>query len=293
MPDRGLLQNLWQYAQDAELQKTLRKLADLVDVIIAGQPIDKGSIGTNIDCISNLLWKDRADDYAALLKTLARESKEGHHHGLTPGAKQVLCWMVTVRERMRLESSVGSIEAQDEVGQLSLETELNLRAGDALKDVESLLHRINSCERSLEAGTTAAKERVDIMRNLLSDYHTLKKLSLSTFPLLEHQTILRAIQGRSEALEKRSFLLASIVNEQNEEEAIAAARGDRHLGLTKEDTQAVANWMLGRYMLSELAPAENRVIKWLLNWKWVLAWICMPFAASAVLNRFIPNSGYA
>ena len=75
--------------------------------------------------------------------------------------------------------------------------------------------------------------------------------------------------------------------------SIAAARGDRHLGLTKEDTQAVANWMLGRYMLSELAPAENRVIKWLLNWKWVLAWICMPFAASAVLNRFIPNSGYA
>jgi hypothetical protein len=291
LPERGFLSNIWQYAQDEALRTRLASLSGVVTAIISKDTLRKDGPSPKrpYRAIADLLWCDAPHDYVHLMSLLCRDAT-GTRSALTADTRRVLAWIVTVREKGRVEGTVGPVADQDDIARQSIESEVRLRVDEVVQECDSLIHQIASYEQAIEGGTDDPRDVLESMRSLLVQMQKLKKFAGDSLPILESEVILRSLDAKCALMEKRLLLLSSIVNDEDEALAVSVTSGDRRHELTDRDHQVVANWMLSRHMLQELAPQRNRIIRCVLNWKWTLGWILAPFLLASLLYRVFLHS---
>lgn len=133
-------------------------------------------------------------------------------------------------------------------------------------------------------------------RRLISTLDELSARSADNLPFLEREVVVALLEARIEHLERRLSGLVQVLEREDEAAAVgvleARARqtsaDDEGLAhdLVNEDARLVQEWMLGRYMIAELARVfELRVLALLTRPGVVFAWLLAPFVACAALHR--------
>jgi len=137
-------------------------------------------------------------------------------------------------------------------------------------------------------------ELVHRWRRLINRMGDLSELCAEHLPGLERKLCALWIDHRIEhVLEPRLARLVRIVEQESEADAVAAV--DAHIrslrehgpdaATTETDVGLIQGWMLGRYMLRELASSYGLwLLRLLTDWRFVAAWIVLPFVACAGLH---------
>jgi hypothetical protein len=146
-----------------------------------------------------------------------------------------------------------------------------------------------------EAGRPkASDELVRQWRRLIASLDQLNRLCDEELPYLERELCGHLLRERIENLEVRLHTLVRILEKEEESVAFAMIEGrvrrtrseGKKIDLSLEDASLVQEWMLGRYMISELARALRlRALGLLTNLPFVAVWILLPFIACSALHK--------
>lgn len=128
-------------------------------------------------------------------------------------------------------------------------------------------------------------------RRLIASLDDLGRLCASELPYLEREMSTHLLKRKAEELESRLFVLMRVLEKEEEDVAVkmlaqrvAQARGDGG-DVANEDGALVQEWMLGRYMVRELASTLRFRSLQMLTSPWFVAfWILSPFVACSVLH---------
>ena len=133
-------------------------------------------------------------------------------------------------------------------------------------------------------------------RRLIASLDDLGRLCASELPYLEREMSTHLLKRKAEELEARLFVLMRVLEKEEEHVAVKllahrASQGtidDDELGddVANEDGALVQEWMLGRYMVRELAKTLRfRTLQLLTSPIFVGIWLLAPFAACSVLHK--------
>lgn len=130
-------------------------------------------------------------------------------------------------------------------------------------------------------------------RRLISALDDLARLCAAELPYLEREMSTHLLRRKVGALERRLFVLMRVLEKEEEDVAItllaeraaATASAAAPAEVTVEDADLVQEWMLGRYMVRELASTLRfRVLGLLTSPTFVAVWLLAPFAACILLH---------
>ncbi|MDY6914582.1 MAG: MFS transporter [Planctomycetota bacterium] len=218
------------------------------------------------------------------------------------GQKSKQHWQVLLDEsKGAREDRTGAKEQHSEQ-----ESRMYLAARAAANRFEGLLDDISILENDClpEAGRPRmTDDLVHRWRRLINRMGDLSRLCAEELPGLERQLCTRLINHRvGHELEPRLQRIVEIVDQEKEDDAkailkrqVRRLRGEATGPADDEpaksplndgrDAGLIQDWMLRRYMIRELAESYGlRVLGWLTNWRFILGWILLPFAACAVLH---------
>ncbi|MCB9647892.1 MAG: hypothetical protein H6730_14985 [Deltaproteobacteria bacterium] len=112
-------------------------------------------------------------------------------------------------------------------------------------------------------------------RRLISSLDALVALSAEALPYLEREVTVALLKARVEALEARLAALVQVLEREDEGVALSLVGGTPG---APEDGRLVREWMLGRYMIRELAQAQGlRTLGLLTTPGFVAVWVLAPF----------------
>lgn len=131
-------------------------------------------------------------------------------------------------------------------------------------------------------------------RRLITALDEMSRLCDEELPYLERELCVHLLKERIENLEVRLHTLVRVLEKEEEEVAIQMIEGrvrqsetrGASLDLSQEDASLIQEWMLGRYMIRELAGTLRlRALGFLTNPAFVAVWIILPFLSCVILNR--------
>jgi hypothetical protein len=118
-------------------------------------------------------------------------------------------------------------------------------------------------------------------RRLISALDALVALSAEALPYLEREVVVALLKARVAGLEARLGALVQVLEREDEAVAATLVSGTPE---APEDGRLVREWMLGRYMIRELAEAQGlRVLRLLTAPGFVALWVLAPFVACGAL----------
>ncbi|MEQ8277428.1 MAG: hypothetical protein RMA76_02740 [Deltaproteobacteria bacterium] len=140
---------------------------------------------------------------------------------------------------------------------------------------------------------TPSDDLVRRWRRMISALDDLGRLCADELPYVEREMSTHLIKTRVAKLEARLFVLMQVLEKEDEgvavdllEKRVAGAKSaDAASDLAAEDGNLVQEWMLGRYMVRELARTLRlRVLVLLTSPTFVAFWVLSPFVACSVLH---------
>jgi hypothetical protein len=212
-----------------------------------------------------------------------------------------LRWLVQLQQRWLIMAEARFPDTGKPQVEEELKNEVRVNTYRVVHQFKSQVSAIASAERVLGENGRDPLEVTSAMESYVERVRGLERLCREHLPFAERQLLAVAHNAMCRDTEERVAELRQIVDFENEELAKTALHGkstaDGMDGSTVAivDQPLVANWMLRRYMLSELAGPDNRIISRLLSWKWVAGWIFLPFVLAALLNlltRFLPGTSF-
>jgi hypothetical protein len=137
-------------------------------------------------------------------------------------------------------------------------------------------------------------ELVHRWRRLINSLGDLGRLCSDELPGLERKLCGLLIDHRIRLmLEPRLERIVDIVEQEKEDDAVEIlqerfgpeAAPTETADSSRADAGLIQDWMLGRYMIRELATVHGlNVLRWLTSWKFVAMWIALPFVLCALLH---------
>ena len=236
---------------------------------------------------------------------LARESVGGDGGGGSEKPlQQILLYGQKSRQNGRELLDVAKGHREDRTGALDERSERLSRESLVARGVtnrfEDLVDDIRILETDClpEAGHSRMDdELVHRWRRLINRLSDLHRLCGEELPGLERKLCALLIDRRiRQNLEPRLERIVEIVDQEKESDAIATLQAHveaRRPDAAKDDTPAgpgrdvslIQDWMLGRYMIRELAESYGlRVLTYLTDLRFIAVWILLPFLICADLH---------
>lgn len=184
--------------------------------------------------------------------------------------------------RTRRSRPVDSRAAEGTEAQAALARRVEDEAGAAVDGVISALRDVRRSEREAQRGPATAR-LPDRWRDLLAQTAELERQTVAALPYVERSVAEHLFRQREAKLSDRFGLIVAMFEAEDEPAAALALAEGR-------EVPVVQDWMLRRHMLVELAGHEGlTLLKGLLSWPSVAAWIGLPLVATAVLEVSHPR----
>lgn len=317
LPDEVLFREIIEYSTEPEVSELLRRTASVVEaahddaqgaaLVVAYDHFAAG-VGAVADGAEAVAWTARLP---ALVRFIGRaERSEGEDDrarlGPPPSDAEV---EATLQAILRCQGELGAQwrdlaadRPTDKKGASWAARERAREEGQTARRVQDKFSRLLDDVQVLESDCLPEVGRPrpsdDLARRwrrLISTLDELNALVAESLPFLEREVAVALLEDRIEQLERRLTGLVRVLEREDESVAVAVldrrvartAEGDEGLAadLVNEDARLVQEWMLGRYMVRELAGTLRLRVLRALTTPWlVAAWVALPFLVCAGLH---------
>jgi len=286
LPEKTLLKAISRYAAGTPVAAHLRAVHDFVK---AGE---HEALKTAFTEYVRQIWTGHGaePDRHPAWQLVARLCRWDSNRGLSllnedgsSALKEQLRWMIDVFQDWRVEAEAGHPEGKSSSFKHELSSESAARTNRVVQQFESLLGRIAAHERAIRDVNDDPDSIVAALRRNLDDIRELQALCRERLPFVERELVGAELDRYHAELVRRLAHITGIVDGEDEKEAARTVHEERP-AVPESDRRLIVNWMLGRHMLRELAPPENRILRRLLSPRWVACWIALPFLLTGLIR---------
>lgn len=291
LPEDGFVEEVVLYAQDSVVEKQFRQLNELI--VAFKNPKSKDLILPNP--LSPLIWdadqysestgeslsSGRADHEQLLHELMRHQTFAGQPLSLQ--SRTMLMWMIEVRLRATVEAEAGFPAAVDSTTLSWIEGEALARTKKTMRKIDSGISRLALSERQVRDAAENPNGIGYLLRKLIDDLLHVELLFRENLPYPERFLTTTALQNHIRDREKQLRRLSAVLDGEDEALATRIVQGSE-ADSTDGEKQLVSQWMLGRFMIRELAN-DHPTISRIIDWKRVATLILAPYLLSAVIYQ--------
>jgi len=282
LPETAILKDMGQYAQNEQVEKDLGLLREFLDAPEDNMDLRSASHSRFLESI----WGGGTSGAAGLRGLLAALRREEGKRtvALSPDEKAALRWLARQKAGVETVAAAGVVTSPSPDYRRELEREIETRAESVVREVSGTVDRLATHERGIRDISDDPDSITDAMRRALDAMEKLRQLCRGALPFMERDLVTVALANERTALEGRAAMLTGVFDAEDEDLAARIAHEEEKEHVTEGDRRLVVRWMLDRFMLKELNRGRNRVLKWLLDRRFVFAWIAIPFLLCILLR---------
>ncbi|MBN1297741.1 hypothetical protein JXA80_13250, partial [bacterium] len=316
LPEKKMIQDLISYTFDDEIRDHLKQLSDAIACIHSA--VNDDCVDAPFSTYLEAIWPDPASsktdqpgaasgepdrldpapqeakrrergnavssmpdrsDIHALIDVLRRADSG---KGLTHSSRKTLHWFIYIRERWLLEAKEDTGEHQSKDYETEKQNEIEMRVEKTVTRFDSLIKDIVWQEQIVAGSSLSPVQYIHALNDLFQNITHLRELCRQFLPFPEREYINHCLRVARQRIQQRITLLGPVFEEQREASGLTLLADPKREEITTNDRVFIQNWMLKRFMLSELAPPRS-MIKVLLDWRCVALWILVPFLLAGVL----------
>ncbi|MCP4006618.1 MAG: hypothetical protein GY725_20760 [bacterium] len=289
LPESSLVREMHLYAQQEAVERDLQQLADSLDEMKIAQSSERrfAAYQSYLDSVFLESRGATIPDPAALRRLVGLLARESPGQQLGEAEKAALSWLLEKHQRWILERDAGFLTRRSKSFEYELNCESESRTSLLVENIGAILASLATRDKISAEETANPAAVLDSLRGTFPIFRSLQEKCRAALPLAERELVTLELNAKVRKFEERVEVLTAVIDEENEERAKMVVNkqepSDGACG------RLVSNWMLRRYMLRELAPEKAWLITRLLDWRFVLSWILLPFLASGVILHLLDS----
>lgn len=305
LPDQVLFREMVEYSTEAEVSEMLTSIVAGIDHWHEGGSVE--AAWEHYRGYTEMLTKSCgehapfAEHLVGLMKLMSRHGTTSEYSAGEIGAiYDTLRNVLRARQIVRRTSEDAVDRKSDKKGASWAARELERQIDHETRAVFDRFQRLLDDIQILESDCLPevghprpSDDLVRRWRRMISGLDDLGRLCADELPYVEREMSTHLIKLRVAKLEARLFVLMQVLEKEDEAVAVdllekrvaAAHKNERMSEIADEDANLVQEWMLGRYMVRELASTLRfRVLVLLTSPTFVGLWVLTPFVACSALH---------
>lgn len=307
VPERNMIKDLVNYTLEDDVNDQMETLSEFMDAVQSrpiaddidtpfGNYIEKvwsanpeAEMGSKKDtrnakkqCDGFFLKTPGKADVLSLVKTLIRREPGD---GFEDISRDTLRWFVSLHERWMFEVNEDQTEHRSKSYTLEKQSEIELRVEKVITRFDSLITDIAWQEQIVAGSSQSPIQYIHTLNDLNQNITRLRDICRQYLPFPEREYVTVYLKKKKRLIEERIKLLGPVFEEEKEAMGLKLLNDPTRKAIEFNDRKLIQRWMLKRFMLSELAPSGS-ILKLLLDWRVVIAWVLFPFLLASVLKHY-------
>jgi len=191
--------------------------------------------------------------------------------------QRTLAWVIRQRQAWLVDAEAGHPSEVNEDFHQEMSHEVASRTARLVKEISSTVQRIAALERVIEDGSESPDVVVEAFRDAQVQQRELQDLCRRHLPLAERGLAVLALDRGCDELQRKHEQLSRVIDGEDEALGCDLVHCQVRSRIGEPEKRLLANWMLGRYMMRELAGEAGWLVTALTSAWFVVAWIATPF----------------